>query len=148
MNGPNVILRDHNRCASRRLRSIRQNILPGTAIEPDACGPPGSSRPPRLLAVAFNYPSHSTEIKIELPKYPNISTKEGRVIGTGETIEIPEPVRDTDYKGVVIGKRARAVTRESAYNYVAGYMTFNDVTSRDFQFRVSQYTLGETASVS
>ena len=103
--------------------------------------------PPHLLAVALNYRSHSDEIKIDLPKFPNIFTKEGRVIGPGEPIEIPEGASQTDYEGelgVVIGTKARNVPRGSAYDYVAGYVTFNDVTARDLQFRVSQYTLGKS----
>jgi len=109
-------------------------------------GPPVPN-PPHLLAVGFNYRSHSEEIKVDLPKHPNIFTKEGKVIGTGQAIEIPEAVTQPDYEGelaFVIGKRARSVAREHAYDYVAGYMVFNDMTSRDFQFRVSQYTLGKS----
>ncbi|MCI0625249.1 MAG: fumarylacetoacetate hydrolase family protein [Acidobacteria bacterium] len=104
-------------------------------------------KPPHLLAVALNYRSHSDEIKIDLPKFPNVFTNEGKVIGPGEPIEIPEAVGETDYEGelaVVIGTKARNVARASAYDYVAGYMTFNDVTARDLQFRVSQYTLGKS----
>jgi acylpyruvate hydrolase len=104
-------------------------------------------KPPHLLAVALNYRSHSDEIKIDLPKFPNVFTKEGKVIGPGEPIEIPAAVGETDYEGelaVVIGRKARNVSRASAYDYVAGYMTFNDVTARDLQFRVSQYTLGKS----
>jgi acylpyruvate hydrolase len=110
-------------------------------------GPPVPD-PPHLLAVGFNYVSHSTEINVEVPKHPNIFTKEGKVIGAGQVIEIPESVTQPDYEGelaFVIGRRARSVAREYAYDYVAGYMVFNDVTSRDFQFRVSQYTLGKSA---
>jgi acylpyruvate hydrolase len=106
-------------------------------------GPP-IPKPPHLLALAFNYRHHSGEINVAIPPYPNVFTKEGKVIGPGEAIEIPDKVEQTDYEGelaVVIGKRARAVPRESAYTYVAGYAVFNDVTSRDYQFRVSQYTL-------
>jgi acylpyruvate hydrolase len=104
-------------------------------------------KPPHLLALALNYRSHSDEIKIDLPKFPNVFTKEGKVVGPGEPIEIPEAVGETDYEGelaVVIGRKARNVSRASAYEYVAGYMTFNDVTARDLQFRVSQYTLGKS----
>ena len=109
-------------------------------------GPPVPN-PPHLLAVGFNYRSHSAEIKVEIPKSPNIFTKEGRIIGPGEAIEIPDMVTQPDYEGelaFVIGKEARSVDREHAYDYVAGYMTFNDITSRDLQFGVSQYTLGKS----
>ncbi len=109
-------------------------------------GPPVPN-PPHLLAVGFNYRAHSTEINVEIPKHPNIFTKEGKVVGSGQIIEIPDAVVQPDYEGelaFVIGKRARSVAREHAYDYVAGYMVFNDLTSRDFQFRVSQYTLGKS----
>ena len=36
---------------------------------------------------------------------------------------------------LVIGRRARRVRAEEAYDYVAGYLNCNDVTARDLQFR-------------
>ncbi|MGH9429861.1 MAG: fumarylacetoacetate hydrolase family protein [Terriglobia bacterium] len=58
-----------------------------------------------------------SELEIDLPKQPNVFTKEGRVIGPGEAIEIPEPVQQTDYEGelaVAIGKRPGCFSRCSA----------------------------------
>lgn len=37
--------------------------------------------------------------------------------------------------GVVIGRRARYVTREDAANYIAGYLVLNDVTDRSLVYR-------------
>ena len=51
-------------------------------------------------------------------------------IGPGETIRIPKAVTQPDYEAelaFVIGKPARNVPKEKALEYVAGYMTFNDV---------------------
>ena len=44
----------------------------------------------------------------------------------------------------MIGKPARNVPKEKALEYVAGYMTFNDVSARDVQRRGSQRLLGKS----
>lgn len=110
--------------------------------------------PPHVLAIGLNYKAHIEEVNrpnqptgLAAAQYPIVFTKEGTVIGPGETIRIPAQVTQPDYEGelgVVIGKPARNVPRERALEYVAGYTTFNDVTSRDFQNRVSQWTLGKS----
>jgi 2-keto-4-pentenoate hydratase/2-oxohepta-3-ene-1,7-dioic acid hydratase in catechol pathway len=41
---------------------------------------------------------------------------------------------------VVIGRRARAVSRDDALDAVAGYVCVNDVTARDLQFGDGQWT--------
>jgi len=48
-----------------------------------------------------------------------------------------------DYEGelgVVIGRRAKQVSRERAKDYVLGYVCVNDVTERDIQKRDGQWT--------
>lgn len=47
---------------------------------------------------------------------------------------------------VIIGKPGRHVSRADAMDYVAGYSIFNDVTVRDYQFRITQYTAGKNFS--
>ena len=110
--------------------------------------------PPHLLAIGLNYRAHVAEYDRGAqqptsgePEYPIIFTKEGKIIGAGETIRIPASVEQPDYEAelaVIIGKPARNVSRADALQYVAGYATFNDVTARDFQRRVSQWTLGKS----
>ena len=108
---------------------------------------PPIPHPPHLFAIGLNYQQHAAEIDQEVPAYPVVFTKEGRVIGPGDEILVPPAVEQVDYEvelAVVIGKSARNVSEREAYAYVAGYMTFNDITSRDFQHRVSQWTLGKS----
>jgi len=115
--------------------------------------------PPHVLAIGLNYRAHIEEVatsssagtpgqSVATPApYPIVFTKEGRVIGPGDAVRVPEVVTQPDYEGelaVVIGKPARNVSREHALEYVAGYTVFNDVTSRDFQNRVSQWTFGKS----
>jgi 2-keto-4-pentenoate hydratase/2-oxohepta-3-ene-1,7-dioic acid hydratase in catechol pathway len=45
--------------------------------------------------------------------------------------------------GVVIGKRARHVPREKAWDYVLGYTCVTDVTARDLQKKDGQWTRGK-----
>ena len=116
--------------------------------------------PPHLLAIGLNYRAHVAEIDRDdqqlvvqpgqstaEPEYPILFSKEGKIIGPGETIRIPAVVNNTDYEAelaVIIGKPARNVSRTQALDYVAGYTTFNDVTAREFQRRVSQWTFGKS----
>jgi 2-keto-4-pentenoate hydratase/2-oxohepta-3-ene-1,7-dioic acid hydratase in catechol pathway len=53
---------------------------------------------------------------------------------------------ELDWEGelaVVIGKAGHRIRQDRAMEHVAGYSIFNDVTVRDFQFRVPQYTGGK-----
>jgi acylpyruvate hydrolase len=52
-----------------------------------------------------------------------------------------------DYEGelgVVIGRHGRHIAESEAFEYVAGYVPFNDVSARDYQRRTSQWTIGKT----
>ncbi len=113
--------------------------------------------PPHLLAIGLNYRAHieerdptrgiGSDTAAGTDTYPIVFTKEGTVIGNGETIVIPSAVTQPDYEGelgVVIGKPARNVSMADALDYVAGYTVFNDVSARDYQDRVSQWTLGKS----
>jgi 2-keto-4-pentenoate hydratase/2-oxohepta-3-ene-1,7-dioic acid hydratase in catechol pathway len=65
------------------------------------------------------------------------------VIVDGAAIERPAGYERVDFEGelgVVIGKRARRVTREQALEYVEGYTIVNDVTVRDLQKKDGQWT--------
>ena len=105
--------------------------------------------PPHVLAIGQNYRKHIEEMGHVLgdaAQYPNVFSKHGSIIGPGETIRVPKIVENTDYEAelvAVIGKPARNVTKETALDYVAGYIVGNDVTSRDFQNRTSQWIVGK-----
>ena len=44
----------------------------------------------------------------------------------------------------VIGKRGKDVPEERALDHVAGYMLFNDLSARDYQFKTPQWMPGKT----
>lgn len=60
------------------------------------------------------------------------------VVGPFDPIVVPRDARKTDWElelAVVIGRRARRVSRADALGYVAGYTVVNDVTVREKVFR-------------
>jgi 2-keto-4-pentenoate hydratase/2-oxohepta-3-ene-1,7-dioic acid hydratase in catechol pathway len=103
--------------------------------------------PPKILCMGLNYRDHAKEANLEVPKYPVIFAKyTNTIIGSGEHIVLPKNSRKPDYEaefGFVIGKRARHVKAEGWRSYVFGYMNCNDVSARDYQMSVSQWTMGK-----
>jgi 2-keto-4-pentenoate hydratase/2-oxohepta-3-ene-1,7-dioic acid hydratase in catechol pathway len=103
--------------------------------------------PPKILCMGLNYRDHAKEAGLELPKYPVIFAKySNTVIGPGDNIVLPKNSRKPDYEaefGFVIGKRARHIRAEDWRDHVFGYMNCNDVSARDYQMSVSQWTMGK-----
>lgn len=118
-------------------------LFSGTEVKLKAALPDA----PHVLAIGLNYREHAAEMGLELPEYPMVFSKHGKVIGPGDTILIPAATQMPDYEaelGFVIGKRASRVPKEAALDYVAGYVVFNDLTARDVQRHSSQITLGKS----
>jgi len=103
--------------------------------------------PPKILCMGLNYRDHAREANLEIPKYPVIFAKySNTVIGSGENIVLPKNSRKPDFEAefaFVIGKRARHITADDWREYVVGYMNANDVSARDYQMSVSQWTMGK-----
>jgi acylpyruvate hydrolase len=60
----------------------------------------------------------------------------------GDTVPYPLGVEQFDYEvelAFVVGRRARRVTLEDAYQHVAGYTVFMDLSARDLQAREKQW---------
>lgn len=93
--------------------------------------------PSKIVAVGVNYADHAKEFGKAPPPEPLIFLKPpSAVISPGETIRRPKRSKQVDYEGeiaVVIGRRARSVSRARALEYVLGYTLMNDVTARDLQ---------------
>jgi 2-keto-4-pentenoate hydratase/2-oxohepta-3-ene-1,7-dioic acid hydratase in catechol pathway len=105
-------------------------------------------RPGKIICIGLNYRQHAAETGIPLPEYPVVFAKFGNtVVGPHEPIVIPAVTEQVDYEGelgVVIGGRVRDLPLSRALTSVAGYMAFNDVSARDYQSRVSQWTTGKS----
>ena len=107
-----------------------------------------AARPGKILAVARNYPAHADELHAERPEEPVLFLKaSSALIGPDDAILLPAASREVDYEGelaVVFGRRARAVPRSHALEYVAGYTAANDVSARDWQGVRGQHFIGKS----
>ena len=105
-------------------------------------------RPGKIVCVGLNYRDHAEEQGVELPSEPLLFAKwPTSLIGPGDAIVIPPIVTKADYEaelGVVIGTRAKRVSKENAFEAVLGYLCANDVSARDLQFSDGQWTRGKS----
>jgi 2-keto-4-pentenoate hydratase/2-oxohepta-3-ene-1,7-dioic acid hydratase in catechol pathway len=105
-------------------------------------------RPPKFLAIGLNYADHVAEAGLETPKFPTVFSKQSTcVAGPYDDVHLPRASQALDYEGelaFVIGRRCRHVPRERAHEVIAGYLVHDDVSVRDWQLRVSQWTMGKS----
>ncbi|HJU92045.1 MAG TPA: fumarylacetoacetate hydrolase family protein [Pyrinomonadaceae bacterium] len=105
-------------------------------------------RPGKILCIGLNYRDHAAESNMPIPEKPVVFSKFSTcVVGPGEPVVLPSTSQQVDYEAelaVVIGRRAKHVTADRAYDYVFGYTAFNDVTARDFQFADGQWQRGKS----
>ncbi len=91
----------------------------------------------KIVCVGLNYFSHAEEVGAQIPGEPILFMKpNSAVVGPNDCIEIPRQSTKTDWEvelGVIIGKRAKYIDEEDAYEHVAGYCLANDVSERSFQ---------------
>ncbi len=105
-----------------------------------------------IFALGRNYGEHAQEsatARGEQVTPPLWFTKAPTSVNSpfGEIVVDPAVSVQVDWEveiGVVIGKRARKVTRADALNYVFGYTVLNDVSARDLQNRTSQFFIGKS----
>jgi len=91
----------------------------------------------KIVCLARNYAEHARELGNETPAAPVLFMKPATsVIGDGGTVRIPPYSQECHYEvelAVLIGRECRAVSVETAMEYVAGYATAIDMTLRDVQ---------------
>lgn len=102
----------------------------------------------KILCIGMNYADHAAEFHLDIPSRPVLFAKFNNALtGHNQPILDEGVTRALDYEAelaVVIGKRAKKVSEAEAMDYVAGYVTANDVTARDIQHSSSQWVHGKT----
>ncbi len=100
--------------------------------------------PSKIIAIGLNYIDHAKELKMNMPDYPLIFMKPSTsVIGNGDAIILPPQTKELNYEGelaVVIKEKARNVSQDEAWRFIAGYTCANDITARDLQRIDGQWT--------
>lgn len=101
----------------------------------------------KFLCIGINYKPHMLEMGRELPPYPVVFVRfASSFVGHGEALIRPRDSEKFDFEGelaVIIGKRARRVSRADALDHVAGFACLNDGSVRDFQRHSGQFTPGK-----
>lgn len=129
-----------------RLAKIKPEKLPAVRGKPRFGVPLTGST--KFVAIGLNYSDHAAETGSPVPKEPIIFHKTlSSMSGPNDDVMLPKGSVKTDWEvelGIVIGTRARYVTKRAALDHVAGYVLVNDVSEREFQLeRGGTWTKGK-----
>ena len=110
------------------------------------------ARPGAVYCIGMNYAAHAAESGSAPPDSPILFLKApNTVTGPHDPVNIPRGSVKTDWEvelGVVIGTRALYLdSPDDSAAHIAGYVTVNDLSERDFQLVVSggQWSKGKSA---
>ena len=103
--------------------------------------------PDKIICIGLNYRSHAAEAGIDAPEQPTFFGKFVNALAPpGATVQLPRGTDKVDYEAeiaVVIGAHCSGVTADEALDHVAGYMLFNDLSAREWQFATPQWMPGK-----
>jgi 2-keto-4-pentenoate hydratase/2-oxohepta-3-ene-1,7-dioic acid hydratase in catechol pathway len=102
----------------------------------------------KFVAIGLNYADHAAESGMAIPKEPVMFMKTiDSAVGANHPVVLPQGSVKSDWEvelGVVIGTRARYVSKADALSHVAGYCVVNDVSEREYQLeRGGQWDRGK-----
>jgi len=131
-----------------KLAKIKPATLPPVRGNPRLG--PCVGRVGNYIAIGLNYADHAAEAGLQVPKEPIIFNKSPTcVCGPNDDTMTPKNSGKLDYEvelAIVIGSRARYLSKSAAMDAVAGYCIANDVSERVFQIeRAGQWTKGKSA---
>jgi 2-keto-4-pentenoate hydratase/2-oxohepta-3-ene-1,7-dioic acid hydratase in catechol pathway len=109
---------------------------------------PPLTRPGKIICIGLNYRAHAEELGNEPPDTPAFFAKFANALTPpGAAVKLPAWSDKVDYEAevaFVISDRCKDVGPEDAMRHVAGYMLFNDLSARDYQFKTPQWMPGKT----
>ena len=105
-------------------------------------------KPTNVFAVGLNYKKHAEESNLEIPPFPMIFTKHSTCI-SGPKSDICMKSDMVDYEAelvFVIGKGGKDISKEDAWQHVAGLCVGQDISDRPVQFHATppQFNLGKS----
>lgn len=121
-------------------RQIKQGAFQEANLRPLAglrlCAPVPD--PSKIVALGRNYASHAAEQKRAVSARPLLFAKAPScLVGQGDTVIVPPHESKPDAEAelaLIIGRRAKDVAADEAFDYIAGITAFNDVSGREAQF--------------
>lgn len=109
------------------------------------------ARPSAVICIGQNYAAHAAESGSTPPTSPVVFLKPpNTVVGPNEQATIPRRSVKTDWEvelGIVIKRRASYLgSPDESIDYIAGFVTANDLSERDFQREPGlQWSKGKSA---
>ena len=103
--------------------------------------------PEKIFCVGLNYETHRKETGRSEVVHPTIFIRFANT-QTGHLTNIVRPRVSThlDFEGelaLIIGKPGRYISRDRAFDHIAGYACYNDGSVRDWQHHTHQFTPGK-----
>ena len=99
--------------------------------------------PTKLICIGMNYRAHAAEIAQDVPDEPLMFFKPlSSIIGPDEAIVLPWQSDQVELEAelaIVIGKKAKDISKAEAKDHIFGFTIANDVTARDLQFSDLQW---------
>jgi 5-oxopent-3-ene-1,2,5-tricarboxylate decarboxylase/2-hydroxyhepta-2,4-diene-1,7-dioate isomerase len=93
-------------------------------------------RPRTILALGLNYADHAKELAFKAPEEPLVFVKgESTLTGHRRITYRPAGISFMHYECelvIVVGRTARKVRRDDAYDFIGGYTVANDYAIRDY----------------
>ncbi|WP_433191909.1 fumarylacetoacetate hydrolase family protein [Nocardia sp. CA-107356] len=136
----------------RTEQALATGALPLLDIDGIRVGAP-IARPSSVICIGMNYAAHAAESGSKPPEVPIVFHKApNTVVGPYDDVAIPCGSSKTDWEvelGIVIGKRASYLeSPDQAPDYIAGFVTVNDLSEREFQLEVSggQWSKGKSCA--
>uniref|UniRef100_A0A182YNI4 Fumarylacetoacetase-like C-terminal domain-containing protein n=1 Tax=Anopheles stephensi TaxID=30069 RepID=A0A182YNI4_ANOST len=95
------------------------------------------TNPQKILCVGLNYSGHCEEQNKPIPKEPMFFSKYATtIVGPYDNVIAHRISDQIDWEvelAVIIGKRAKSVSKANAMDYVFGYTVAQDISARDWQ---------------
>ncbi|HEX3500990.1 MAG TPA: fumarylacetoacetate hydrolase family protein [Stellaceae bacterium] len=127
--------------AARTARPGARHALAGLRFLPPI------AKPGKIICLGLNYADHAKEGGHAKPEYPSFFMRcATSLLAHGEAMLRPQASSQLDYEAelvAIVGRTARHVAKERAFDYIAGYSCFNDGSVRDYQRKTSQWTIGK-----
>jgi 2-keto-4-pentenoate hydratase/2-oxohepta-3-ene-1,7-dioic acid hydratase in catechol pathway len=100
-------------------------------------------RPGKIIHTAGNFREHAKEGSegkwgFQIPPWISFLKCTSSIIGHEDNIVYPRLTRKLDHEievGIVIGRGGRYIPAEKAWDHIAGFTVFNDISARDIQAR-------------
>jgi len=104
--------------------------------------------PSKVVCLGLNYRDHADESGQPYPELPILFSKaSSAIIGPRDDVVIPKESSQIDWEvelAVVVGKEGRRIPESEAFEHLAGYTVFNDVSARDIQMSGKQWHRGKS----